>query len=230
MTREVLVLMDTVFYRIVDTHSVAGYPYRLVTGVQSRWSHAPYDPKQQWVRWVDSLDFIFGKTFSHANHPLITLTDSMAIDSIAPAFPRQKRNWNLRIDAVERSGKAWTFDMHGLPGSLPAGSRRGAGVRLPPGTTFRFQAYSEEGAEVNADGKRIRVLHIWSKGKVIDSLIAIPTGIYFEKVLRKRTPPLTSSSVNSFDARGRRDRESPKVGQGADNATGAKSLEIRFGK
>ena len=225
---DALVLMDTVFYGIVDTHTVSGWPYRAVVNVQSRWSHAPYDPGQKWVKWVDSLDFISGKTLAHANHPLITLIDSMAIDSIVPALPQEKRNWNLHIDAVERSGKAWKFDMHGWPGSLSPGNR-GTGMRLPPGTTFRFQAYSEEGAETNAEGKRIRVLHIWSKGKVIDSLFARPTVIIVEKVLRKRTPDLTSSAVKSFDALGRRDPGAPSNGAGPNLVPTTKSIEIRFG-
>lgn len=225
---DVLVLMDTVFFRIADTHSVAGYPYRLVTGVQSRWSHAPYEAKQKWVRWVDTLDFISGKTFAHANHPLITLTDSMPIDSIVPALPRVKRDWNLHIDAVERSGKAWTFETHGWPGP-PSPGNRGAGVRLPPGTTFRFQEYSEEGAEANPEGKRIRVLHIWSKGKVIDSLFARPTGIIVEKVLRKRAPVPTSPVARSFDALGRRDPGAPPTTSGPSLFPTTNGIEIRFG-
>lgn len=221
---DVLVLMDTVFFRIADTHSVSGYPYRLVTGVQSRWSHAPYDPKQSWVKWVDTIDLESGKTFPMVNHPLLTLLDSMVIDSIRPAPPRNPWMWTLRIKAVERSGKTWNFDSRSsAPNPEILGA--GAGMKLPPGTTFQVQWYDESGGE----GDGFRVLHIWSQGKVIDSLYVDPTGIPVGAVQRKRTPDPTSPGAKSFDALGRRDPGAPWITNGPNLVPTTKSFEIRFG-
>lgn len=223
-TGDVLVLMDTVFFRIVDTHSVAGYPYRMVAGVQSRWSHAPYDPKQKWVRWVDSIDFVKGKTLPVANQPILTLIDSMAIDSIAPAVPRDLYSWTLKITAVERSGRSWSFDALDHPDAIRP-INRGRGIALPPGTTFRIQGFSASGPGPT----RFQTLHVWSQGKVIDSLEAFHTPIPYGEGVRRATLGTSSTAATFYDARGRRDRESAGVGQGADILTGAKSLEIRFG-
>jgi len=194
-----LVLMDTVFHRIADTASVAGYRYHLVVDVQARWLHAPYDPKRKWVRWLDSLDFIRGKTRPYANHPFLTLTDSLAVDSIAPVMPDRNRSWHLLIDAVAPSGKRWNFDLH-KPHDATASGTRGTGVKLPPGTTFRFQGFMEDGSPVD----RFRTLVLWSGGKPLDSLVANPTGILIEKVVRSGGRGAGTKASASFDLSGRR--------------------------
>lgn len=224
-TGDVLVLMDTVFHAIVDTHSVSVWPYKAVVDVRSRWSHAPNDPKQKWVRWVDSIDFVLGKTIPTGNHPILTLIDSMAIDSIRPAKAAMGDPWNLRIDAVERSGRTWNFDLHSSPYRRPP-ANHGWGVVLPPGTTFRFQEWWEEGLSP----RRNRVIHIWSKGKVIDSLIANPA-THQTMDARRRVPRASRpSGVKTYDARGRRDREPAGVGNGVGIGPEPAEIEIRFGK
>lgn len=197
-TGDVLVLMDTVFSAIVDTHSVSGWPYKAVVDVRSRWSHAPYDPKQKWVRWVDSLfDPPWPDRRSFNNSPILTLTDTMAIDSIAPARRAELSGWLVRFEAWSRNGGSRWFQTSGYASPSPPGMS-GRGVRLPPGTTFRLQEFTAVGWHPSDR----QPLYVWSEGKVIDSVLVRVRLLVSESATRR--PVFDRPKGDGFDLLGRR--------------------------
>jgi len=177
----------------IDTVSYQGGAE--ITNVQARWQYATYDPKQRWVKWADSLVFAYGMGGGWPAKPVITLTDSMTIDSITPATPEQYSHVILNLDAVDGAGNRWYYDYRY---DIQTPTRRsGFGVKFPAGTTLRAL-----NMVIWRPTAEFRPLRIWSGGKVIDS-IWIQSNMIGDGVDRNRPLAASVLGTRSYDIFGR---------------------------
>lgn len=196
-----VVLLDTVFHSIMTTRAGTHEVSRKVVLVQARWQYAPWAPGNRWVRWVDTVDLSpQGRQPLNYNQPLLTLVDSLEIDSIQWRASGQDQVGHLLVVATEPSGRKWSYE-HRI-GGLPSVHPPGTGTKLPPGTTLRLESMFILGGR--AGYVTPPVLLLWEGGRAVDSLVAYPAIRMVEGAARKARGAQELSSSKVFDLLGRK--------------------------
>lgn len=195
--RRWLVWVDTIFYAISDGGAVGNPFLRKITDAYGRLQFAPLDSTRKWVRWIDSLDrtsIVGGQPEIRKDlQPLLTLTDSMVVDSITVGL-QTRPNWlNLWVVA---NGSANAADYYYRVDPSFARASGVSGRRFPPGTTFRLRSTDEIGP------RPFRKVYFWSGRKIFDSLLLRPD--VGESVRGRRPSTAGATAAGRFDVAGSR--------------------------